>query len=317
MRVFITGGTGLIGSLLAPTLLGMGHGVTVLTRDVNRARGVLGEAVEYCASLETLDSLDGFHAVVNLAGEPVQGKRWTTRQKELILQSRLCITRKLVQLMRAGDNPPKVLVSGSAVGFYGRQGDNVLTESGQPHEGFTYLLCKQWEEAALQADSWNTRTCIIRTGIVLSAHGGLLGELLPLFRLGLGAVLGSGKQYISWVHRQDLVNIIIFLILTSEARGVFNATAPEPVPHKRFCDSLAAAYHRPRFLRLPSLLIRLLVGEGADLILHGQQVVPRHLQRMGYAFVFGELESALQNIASGDEDKASGPTFPETFSKML
>lgn len=296
MHIFFTGGTGLIGSALIETLSSQGHSVTVLSRDVSKAKIKLGEKVSYCASLDTLQSLDGYDAVINLAGESIAKKRWTKKQKEKLCNSRWNITRRLTELIKLSHTPPRLFISGSAIGYYGAQRDNVINENSEPHDEFTYQLCKKWESLAMAADGRHTRVCIIRTGIVLSNKGGMLSMLTLPFKAGLGSVLGSGKQYISWIHINDMVNGIIFLLDTPEARGPFNFSSPNPVTNKRFCNVLSTTLYRPRIFHIPSFLVKMAMGESATLIVDGQRAIPQHLLDLHYRFSFEHLDEALKNL---------------------
>lgn len=303
MHIFITGGTGLIGRHLAHTLKRQGHDVTVLTRNPVRAMKRLGKDIAFLTSLEAMNSLDKFDVVVNLAGEPIAGKRWTKKQKERLCGSRWNITRKLTELIKAGDNPPKVLISGSAVGYYGAHGDNVLTENSESRDDFTHQLCKKWESLAVAAESPSTRVCILRTGVVLSRSGGMLAIMAYPFRLGLGSVLGKGTQFISWIHIQDMVNAIIYLMDMPEARGVFNLTSPNPVTNKRFANLLSSTMYRPQIFRIPAFLIRLVMGESATMLVDGQRVIPQRLSDIHYRFTFEHLDEALRNLMKGKKVK--------------
>ncbi|WP_165043261.1 TIGR01777 family oxidoreductase [Dysgonomonas sp. ZJ709] len=296
MRIFITGGTGLVGSRLIETLALQGHDITVLSRDVEKAKLKLGNKIEYCASLNTLQSLDEYDAIINLAGESIAGKRWTDQQKECLSKSRWKITEKLTQLIKVSENPPEVYISGSAIGYYGAQSDNIITEDSVPYDEFTYHLCRQWEDYALAAQSEQTRVCILRTSVVLSLNGGMLPKLLLPFRWGLGSVMGTGKQYFSWVHLEDMVNIIVFLLNHNDTKGVFNIASPNPVTNRQFSKVLAKQLNRPCFFRIPSFAISLLMGEASALILGSQRVVPQHLIKLGYKFRFETIDDALNDI---------------------
>ncbi len=299
MHIFITGGTGLIGTALIHTLLHQGHIITVLTRDREKAEEKLGDKINFVTSSNDLKSLDEFDAVINLAGEPIAGKRWTKKQKERLCSSRWDITRKLTELIKSSDNPPSVFISGSAVGYYGAQNDEVLTETSEPNEDFTNKLCTKWESLAIAAENMHTRVCILRTGIVLSRNGGMLPLMSIPFKMGLGSILGSGKQYISWIHIQDMVNAIVFLLNTPEARGIFNMTAPHPVTNRRFSNVLSAVLYRPRFFRIPSSLIKLALGESATMLIDGQRAIPQHLIDMHYSFAFEDIDDALAAVLKG------------------
>lgn len=302
MRIFITGGTGLVGDALIHNLLRQGHQVMVLTRNRGRGKEKFGDKVEFCTTLDSIGTFDDYDAVINLAGEPIIGKRWTKKQKEKLCNSRWNITRKLSDMIKKSSNPPKVFVSGSAVGYYGAQKDNILTESSAPHKEFTNHLCEEWERLALEADSKDTRVCISRTGIVLSKKGGMLSIMLLPFRMGLGSVFGKGKQYISWVHIQDMINAIIFLLHTPEARGIFNITAPNPVTNKRFANVLSNIIYRPRIFRIPAFVLKMMMGEAATMVVDGQRVIPQHLQNLHFRFTFEHLDESLRSILKGKND---------------
>lgn len=304
MRVFITGGTGLIGKVLVSTLLKRGCEVVVLTRNPAKASKLLGEKARLCSSLDSMQSLDGYDVVINLAGEPIAGKWWTKKQKDRLCSSRWNITRRLSELIQASQTPPSVFISGSAVGYYGAQSDNVIIESTESRGGFTYVLCQKWEALALAAASDQTRVCLLRTGIVLSRSGGMLALLTLPFRLGLGSVLAKGTQYISWIHIQDMVNAILFLINTPEADGVFNMTAPYAVTNKRFTNILSSTLYRPQIFRIPAFLIRLAMGESATMLVDGQRVYPQKLLDLHYNFAFEHLDEALRNLMKGKKKSA-------------
>lgn len=296
MRIFITGGTGLIGSALIHNLLRQGHKVTVLTRNIIKAKRKFGDKAVFCETLDSISTLDGCDAVVNLAGEPMIGKRWTEKQKEKLCHSRWDITQRLTDLIKNSKNPPKVFISGSAVGYYGAQDNKVLNESAFPQDDFTYRLCEKWEQLALDAQSEQTRVCILRTGIVLSKEGGMLPTMLLPFRWGLGATFGKSSQYISWIHIEDMLNAIIFLLNMPEAQGVFNMTALNPVTNKRFANVLSTTIYRPRLFRIPAFFLKMLLGEAATMIVDGQRVVPQRLLELHFRFTFEHLDESLKNI---------------------
>ena len=296
MRIFITGGTGLVGSHLIAKLLQEGHSITVLSRNVEKAKSILGNNVRFCNSLENLDSLDEYEAVINLAGEPIAGKRWTDSQKQRLCQSRWLITKKLSQLIKAGENPPQVFISGSAIGYYGNKKDIIVTEESEPHKEFTNKLCKSWEAFAMEAESERTRVCLLRTGIVLSKKGGMLTKILPVFKLGLGGIMGNGKQYISWIHIEDMTGIISYLLTGSHLRGAINMTSPIPVTNRQFSKILAKVLRRPCIFKVPAPIISLLMGEAATLMLDGQRAIPQKLERNNYQFKFKEIGPALAHI---------------------
>lgn len=296
MQVFITGATGLIGNQIVHKLLNQSHSITILTRDMDKARRIFGNNINYCNSLSQFRTLNHFDAVINLAGEPIADKRWTKRQKEKLCRSRWKITEQLSQLINESSIPPKVFISGSAVGYYGSQKDNLLTEQSQPHKEFTHYLCQRWEELALSASNPKTRVCLLRTGIVLARNGGALAKMLPAFRLGLGGVIGTGKQFMPWIHIQDMTEAILFLLTTTNLSGAFNLCAPNPVTNEQFSHSLANELRRPCFMPIPSCGIKFAMGEGTTVILNGQRALPDRLQQSGFCFNYDTLEPALNNL---------------------
>ncbi|EER8902855.1 TIGR01777 family protein [Escherichia coli O157:H7] len=295
MNIVITGGTGLIGRHLIPRLLELGHQITVMTRNPQKASSVLGPRVTLWQGLADQSNLNGIDAVINLAGEPIADKRWTHEQKERLCQSRWNITQKLVDLINASDTPPSVLISGSATGYYGDLGEVVVTEEEPPHNKFTHKLCARWEEIACRGQSDKTRVCLLRTGVVLAPDGGILGKMLPPFRLGLGGPIGSGRQYLAWIHIDDMVNGILWL-LDNELRGPFNMVSPYPIRNEQFAHALGHALHRPAILRVPATAIRLLMGESSVLVLGGQRALPKRLEEAGFAFRWYDLEEALADV---------------------
>ncbi|EPN9629255.1 TIGR01777 family oxidoreductase [Cronobacter sakazakii] len=297
MEILVTGGTGLIGRTLTSRLVALGHHVTVLTRNPERARARLDTAITLVPGIDHFDNLDAFDAVINLAGEPIADKRWTAAQKERLCQSRWHITQQLVAMMQAGSNPPAVFLSGSAVGYYGDLGEVVVTEDEPPHSEFTHKLCARWEQIAEGAQSDKTRVCLLRTGAVLAPDSGMMSKLLPLFRLGLGGPIGSGRQYLAWIHIDDMVNAIIWL-LDNDLRGPFNMVSPYPVRNERFAHALGHALHRPALMRAPATAVRLMMGESAVLVLGGQRALPKRLEESGFGFRWFELEEALEDIAA-------------------
>ncbi len=300
MHLFITGGTGLIGSALINMLLKQGHHqITILTRNKAKAEKNWGNRISYCTSLGLIDTLSGYDGVINLAGEPIIGKPWSLDQKERLCNSRWNITKRLTELIKISETPPQVFISGSAVGYYGKQKDNIVDEKSTPHNEFTHQLCKTWEELALEAQSEKTRVCISRTGIVLAKEGGMLSMLTLPFRLGLGCSLSNGSQYISWIHIQDMLNAIMFLLNTPEAQGCFNLTAPNPVTNKRFSKILSATLYRPCLFRMPAFAIKLLLGESSTMVLDGQRVIPKRLLDLHFRFMYEHLDDALNSLLKG------------------
>ncbi len=300
MHVLITGGTGFIGRELAASLLADGHAVTVLTREITSSGNRVPNGARAIRDLARADAVD---AVVNLAGANLGGTRWNPVTKMGFRTSRIDTTRRLVDWMSRLGTRPKVLVSGSAIGWYGPQGDEVLTESAPAGGDFSATLCRDWEAEALKAAALGVRVCAVRTGIVLGpsgpAGGGALAQMLPAFRLGGGGPMGSGRQWMSWVHRADLVALIRFLIERETASGPFNGTAPEPVINAEFAKTLGRVLKRPALLPMPGFALKLIVGEMAEILLSGQRVVPQAALDQGFRFRFPTLEAALRDVLGG------------------
>lgn len=292
MRILLTGGTGLIGSALLKHWQNE-HQLTVLTRTMRPG----SSAVQYITDLAKVD-FNQLDAVINLAGEPIADKRWTDAQKDRICQSRWQLTEQLVQHIRAASTPPAVLISGSAIGFYGRQGEQEISEEYQAFfPEFSHDICARWENLAWQANSPQTRVCLIRTGVVLAANGGALKKMLPPFKLGLGGKIGSGDQYMSWIHLDDMVALIDFLLHNDQISGAVNATAPKPVTNAVFSTELAKRLKRPTLLPMPAPVLKLLFGEMSDILLYGQRVIPKKLLDAGFQFRYPNLQLALAALA--------------------
>lgn len=293
MHYLITGGTGFIGTALTEALLREGHAVTVLTRQSRQGRGPLG----YVTSLDTIPATTRFDAVVNLAGASLAGARWSDAYKREIVSSRVTTTEQLVAFMRRLDAPPAVLLSGSAIGYYGHHGDEPLTEDGAVVPGFSQDLCQRWEAAAMAASDLGTRVCLLRFGVVLDRDGGAMLELAKSFQFGVGSWIGSGKQWLSWVHRRDVVAAIQFLQQRDDLSGPFNITAPEPVTSRGFCAAMQRHKRTVISAPVPAPVIRLLVGEMADeLLLNGQRVLPAALETAGFHFSLPTIDAALDEI---------------------
>jgi len=293
VKILITGGTGLIGRAFIQRFE---HDYTILTRRPESAARQMGDQHRYIARLSGLDNLNEFDAVINLAGEPIAEKRWTRAQKNRIERSRWQTTDDLVKLFQASTTPPKVFISGSAVGYYGRQEEGTVTERDYiAHDEFSHQLCKIWEDKAQQVSD-TTRVCLLRTGIVIAPKGGALERMVPPFKFGLGGPIGAGQQMMSWVHLEDMLGIINHLLNDESCSGAFNATAPNPVSNEAFSHTLADVLNRPCIFRVPGFVMRLAFGEMADLLLTGQAAIPERIQECGYQFRFAELKPALENI---------------------
>jgi len=292
MKILITGGSGLIGSSLISMLRPCD--VSVYTRNVAMAEQILGHKVQFLSSLTHLSNLDDYDVVINLAGEPIVNKKWTDKQKHKIEHSRWSITEDIVTLINAGENPPKLLISGSAIGFYGRQEDNIIDEKfSSAHDEFSHRLCERWEFLAKEAESDKTRVCILRTGVVITKRGGALQKMLLPFKLGLGGPIGDGSQYMSWIHLEDMLQGIAHLIANESCQGVYNFTAPNPVTNAEFSRELAASLSRPCVFKVPEFVLRLMMGEMADLVIYGQRVIPSRLEESGYKFIYPTISQAL------------------------
>lgn len=296
MHILLTGGTGLIGSQLIPRLLQRGDRVSVVTRDVAAARSKFGDRVNLWSGLNQQRDLNDIDAVINLAGEPIADKRWTEKQKNLLCQSRWQITERLAALIKASATPPSVLISGSATGFYGDAGDAILTEEDAGQEEFTHQLCARWEKLAQAAQSEQTRVCLLRTGVVLAKEGGALSKMKLPFKMGIGGPIGSGKQYMPWIHLDDMLNAILWLLDNPTLQGPFNMVAPYAVRNEQFAAMLGQAMHRPAFMRTPAAAIKVMMGESAVLVLGGQHVLPERLKESGFTFHWYQLDEALKDV---------------------
>lgn len=295
MTIVLAGGTGFLGRALHAALEGAGHRVLVLTRAPRSAsRGQIRWTPDGTSG-DWAQALDGADALVNLAGEGIADRRWNEARKQALRSSRLQATRSLVAALSAIARPPAVLVSGSAVGYYGDRRDEIVTESTPAGTDFLAALCADWEQEADRASSI-TRVAIVRTGIVMHPDGGALRSMLPPFRLGAGGPLGTGTQFMSWIHLDDWVALTSWLIAEPNARGAFNGTAPVPVTNRAFTRALGRALHRPALLRMPAFALRLLAGELAESLLTGQRAVPARAEEMGFGFRFREIEPALRAL---------------------
>ncbi|WP_024610083.1 MULTISPECIES: TIGR01777 family oxidoreductase [unclassified Pseudoalteromonas] len=295
MHIFITGATGLIGSHLCPFLLHHNQ-VTVLSRNPAKANALLSHKVHAISDINLVD-FNSVDVVINLVGEPIVNKRWSAKQKKIIRDSRIDITQQITSAIKACFNPPHTFISGSAIGFYGRQNSDFIDESfDNPHDEFSHQLCKDWEDAAIAAQSTQTRVCLLRTGIVLAKKEGALSKMLPAFKLCLGGPIGNGKQGMSWIHIDDMTQLILFVIEHSELSGPINATAPNPVSNAIFSKSLGEALSRPAFMTMPVPVLKLLMGEMSDLLTTGQFIIPSKALNHGYKFHHSELKSALNSL---------------------
>ena len=299
MKVLMTGATGLIGRSLCRSLAHDGHTLVALSRSSKEPAGLAAAEVHHWdpqAGPPPEAAMNGVDAVVNLAGEPLDARRWSDEQKKLIRDSRVATTRNLVAGLRSIDRRPGVLVSGSAVGIYGDRGDEQLEESSSPGRGFLSDVCVEWEQEALRATESGIRVVLIRTGIVLSAEGGALRKMLGPLKLGVGGRLGSGKQWFPWIHIKDIVGIFSHAISTSSLAGPVNGAAPEAVTNGEFTRELAGTLHRPAFMPVPEVALRVLMGEMAEAMFYSERVVPKVALEAGYEFHYPLLAQALADL---------------------
>jgi uncharacterized protein len=300
MKTAITGATGLVGKALSRRLLLRGDRVTGLTRDPVKNAGRMAEGVAP-ASLSSdpaalAEVLSGHDAVVNLAGEPVLGRRWNDAVRREIRDSRVKGTRTVVEAIAAAATPPGILVNASAVGYYGDRGQEELPESAAPGTGFLTDVCTEWEDAARAAEAHGTRVVMLRIGVVLSVLGGALPRMLPPFRLFVGGPIGNGRQAFPWIHIDDLTGLILHALDTEELTGPMNATAPHLVSNAEFSKALGRAIGRPSWLPAPQFALRLLIGPAAAVLTASQKAIPRVALDTGYSFLFPELDTALTNL---------------------
>ncbi|BAP41513.1 TIGR01777 family oxidoreductase [Pseudomonas sp. 21LCFQ02] len=296
MHILLTGGTGLIGKALCQFWQQQGHQLTVWSRRPAEVRKVCGDGVRGIAKLAELDG-QTVDAVVNLAGAPIADRPWTRKRRLLLWESRIGLTEQLLAWLERQTQRPRVLLSGSAVGWYGDGGERELDEGQQPvKDDFASHLCQAWEETAQRAEPLGMRVVLLRTGLVLSADGGFVKRMLPPFRCGLGGPIGNGRQWMPWVHIDDQIAAIDFLLNHSEARGPYNLCAPAPVRNREFAKTLGKVLHRPALLPLPALPLRIVLGEMSDLLLGGQRTRPARLHEAGFVFRFTELHDALGNV---------------------
>ncbi|NIQ37553.1 MAG: TIGR01777 family protein [Proteobacteria bacterium] len=297
MKILITGGTGFVGSKLSPLMVEKGHQVSILTRKTSNQRDSRPE-VQYVEGDPTLPgpwqkTVADHDVLVNLAGASIFG-RWTPELKRLIQESRILTTRYLVEAIPP--NSDKVLFSTSAVGYYGFHEDQELDESSPPGDDFLAMVGRDWESEAMRAQAKGVRVIITRFGIVLGPGGGALQQMITPFRWFVGGPLGSGHQWLSWIHIDDLVEALIYLLGSTDSAGPFNLTSPHPVQNRDFAKTLGKVLGRPSWMPAPALMIRLALGEFGSVILKGQRVIPKRLLEKGFSFRYPQLEGALRNL---------------------
>lgn len=296
MNILVTGGTGLIGQALIKRLNAQNAFVTVLTRNTSKAKKIFNQKVNFIEklSLEIIESTD---VIINFAGEPIANKRWSASQKAKICQSRWQVTEQLTQLIKQANLPPSLFISGSAIGVYGAGSNQPINEDFMDfHPEFTHTVCSHWEQKALDACSDKTRVVLLRTGIVLANNGGAISKMLLPFKLGLGGMIGDGKQFMSWIHIDDMVSAILHIKDQQDIVGAVNLTAPNAVSNDEFSHSLAKQLKRPCFFTTPKWLLKFLLGEMSGLLVNGQNVVPTKLISSGFIFKYPKLEQALKDL---------------------
>jgi uncharacterized protein (TIGR01777 family) len=300
MRVIITGGSGLIGRALARELGGAGHDIVVLTRDPDRAGrlppGVRAAKWDGKTAQGWSALLDESTAIVHLAGESIAEGRWTAEKKRRIRDSRVVSGQAVMDAIREAPARPRVLIQSSAVGYYGPHGDEAIPEDAPPGRDFLAETCKEWEASTAEAEGLGVRRALARTGIVLARDGGALPVMSLPFKMMIGGPIGDGRQWVPWIHIEDEVGALRFLLEREDAHGPFNLTAPHPVTNRELTRALARALGRPGFLPAPGFALRIALGEMADMVLQGQRAVPSRLREMGFTFRWPELEPALRNL---------------------
>jgi uncharacterized protein len=304
MKIAITGATGFVGTHLVKKLAKQGHHLIILTRSSAKANQQFPassfpnlEIIKYTPteSGKWQEKISGCDGVINLAGEPIAEKRWSEAHKQVLLNSRKIGTEKVVESIKNAPQKPVFLINFSAIGYYGTSETATFDENSHSGNDFLAHICENWEEEANKVKEFGTRLVIIRSGIVLG-NGGALAKMLPAFNLFAGGKIGSGKQWFSWIHIEDLVNLIIEGINRSDMTGVFNGTSPNPVTMDQLCTTLGSILNRPSWLPVPSFVLQLLLGDGAKVVLEGQKVLPNHTLSIGFNYEYPELKEALTNI---------------------
>lgn len=298
MKVVVTGATGFVGQVVVQQLLAAGDEVIVLTRNVAKAAITLGSSCRYYQwedddTLPPLEALEGADGIINLMGETIS-KRWDEQQKKKIYNSRINGTRKLVEAIEKLKVKPKVLVSTSAVGIYGNRGPEEINESSSLADDFLAKVCKDWENEANKAKNYGLRVVMLRLGIVLGRKGGALPKMLPIFKLGLGGPLGSGNQYMSWIHVRDVASMFVEALKNNELKGVLNGTSPYPATNSEFTKLLGKILGRPAFMPVPAFAVKLIAGEMSQLLLEGQKVLPVKFKEAKFRYRYATLEMALK-----------------------
>ncbi len=298
-KVILTGATGLIGKNIADKLIQRGDEVTIFTRSVDKAKLVIPNAVEYVAWNYEQDDwkkkLDGKDAVIHLAGENVMAKRWNVEHKKNIYNSRVATTRSLVRAIENVKDKPNVLISASAVGYYGNS-EEPVTEESKHGKDFLANVVRDWEKETEEISRHGVRRVNIRTGIVLDKHEGALARMITPYKFFIGGPLGSGRQWFPWIHLEDVAGIFLFALDNENVHGALNAVSPNPLRMNEFCNTLGAAMHRPSLFKVPAFVLKIIFGEAAEVLLSGAKVIPERTMGEGYKFRFENIENALKNL---------------------
>ena len=296
MKILVTGGTGLIGRHFINAFHHK-YQITVLTRNTQKAQLYLPKNIEF---IDQLPEQSDFDVIINLAGEPIVDKRWTRAQKEIICQSRWNITEKIVAMIARATVKPSCLISGSAIGYYGETGSVSTHEDAQViHSDFAHTLCQKWEKLALKAKD-HCRVVLLRTGVVLASDGGALERMRLPFSLGLGGKLGHGQQYMSWIHIDDMIHAIHFSLQIECIEGAINCTAPQAITNEVFTKALGKEVKRPTWLSVPAFMLKILMGQGAELLLTSQNIYPQKLLNHGFHFNHCDITHALEDLMTDD-----------------
>ena len=294
MKILITGATGLIGKALQKALRAKGHELLLASRKEPKDSSYVQWDIE--KGFTEPERLEGIDGVIHLAGESISALRWSDEKKKAIRESRVLGTRNIVDTISDLKQRPRVLIAASAIGFYGDRGDEDLTETSKPGKNFLADVCREWEAEARRAEDSGVRTVLLRTGIVLSRDGGALGTMLTPFKLGLGGVIGDGKQWMSWISLPDHIDAILFALENENVRGALNSVSPNPVTNQEFTTVMGEVLYRPTFIPVPEFAVNLMFGEmGEALLLDSMRVIPKRLEDAGFKFKFPDLKKALEN----------------------
>ena len=302
MKIFMTGGTGFVGTNLTKQLTQKGHDVTVLTRAITEGR-ILPQGASYLEGNPTQEGtwqerVAEHEVIINLAGASIF-RRWTKSAKEVMLDSRILTTKNLVEALSARKNKETLFLSTSAVGYYGPQGDEALDERSPPGDDFLASLAQEWESFAVKAEAFGIRVVLLRFGIIFGKEGGALKQMIPIFNWYLGSPLGSGKQWFPWIHEQDLVNIYLYVLEQKDISGPINCTAPDPVRNEELTKVLGGVLGKPTFMpAVPGFMLKIMMGEFGSVLLNGQKVIPKRLLERGFSFSFPGLKEALEDLLS-------------------